>query len=80
MLVLFGVVVERKINWSLVASILFGLIISLMGWIVQQNERRLVALEEWRDQHEHYSRDQVIRLSERLAMIETKLDQVLKTK
>ena len=68
---------EKKINWSLISSVLFAMVLSLLGWIVQQNERRLTALENWREEHEHYSREQVVEISSRLATIETKLDQIL---
>ena len=69
---------EKKINWSLVSSVLFGLVLSLMGYIVNQNERRLTILESWREDHEKYSREQIVEISSRLATIEAKLDQALK--
>jgi len=69
---------EKKINWSLIASILFGIVLSLLGWIVQQNERRLTSLENWREKHENYSRDQMILIQSTLSEIKTNVASLLK--
>lgn len=71
---------ERKINWSMVASVLFAMVLSMLGYIVRQNDGRIDRLEAWRHEHEAYSRDQVVAMHSRLAAIETKLDQLLQEK
>lgn len=68
---------ERKINWSFISSLLFGAVLAMLGYIVQQNDNRISKLEAWREEHERYARDRMVEIRSELSTIQTKLDRLI---
>jgi len=63
--------------WKILTSVLFTILLSMIGYIVNQNDGKIKDLEAWRVKHEEYERVEMAALYSRLTAIETKLDLLL---
>lgn len=66
--------------WKILTSVLFTILLSMIGYIVNQNDGKIKSLEDWRVKHEELERAEMAVLHSRLAAIETKLDLLLNDK